>query len=60
MKEIKWLAAPQHTEWGNLETGEVVNLSARGIPAEVAAVWVRDGHAEEVKQKKTAPKKDAE
>jgi len=57
---INWKGAAQHTDWGLISPQDVINTAERGIPDEVVKVWVRDGDAEEVKQKKTAKKSGEE
>lgn len=51
---IKWQGPAQHTDVGLISPGDTIDTAERGIPEEVAAVWVRDGVAVEVKAKKQA------
>ena len=48
---IKWKGPAQHTDRGLVKPGDVIE-----VPDEIAAVWVRDGDAEEVKNPKAARK----
>jgi hypothetical protein len=57
---IKWKGPAQHTDQGLVSPGDVVDTAERGIPDDVAAVWVRDGDAEEMKPKKAAKKNGGE
>lgn len=59
---IKWQGPAQHTDVGLVSPGDTIDTAERGIPEEVAAVWVRDGMAVEVKAEnrtRKAPAKNA-
>jgi hypothetical protein len=48
---IKWKGPAQHLDRVLVKPGDVVDTDALGIPDDAAAIWVRDGDAEEVKKK---------
>ena len=58
--QIKWIGSPQHTDWGLVRTGDVIDTAARGIPAEVVSSWTRDEYAVKVNPQKTADKNGKE
>jgi hypothetical protein len=41
----------QHLDRVLVKPGDVIDTAELGIPEEAAAVWIRDGDAEEVKKK---------
>jgi len=51
---IKWKGPAQHTDKGLVRPGDVIDTAERGIPDEAAKVWIRDGAAVEIKQRKAA------
>lgn len=53
---IKWQGPAQHTDWGVVRPGDVIDTAARGIPDEVIGPWLRDGDAVEVKHRKAPVK----
>jgi hypothetical protein len=58
--KVVWMKSDQHTEWGLFRVGDVIDVTATGIPAEVVANWTASGFAATVdeprakKVKKTA------
>ncbi len=53
---IRWSGAAQHTDQGLIRPGDVIDTAARGIPDEAVKVWIRNGDAVVMKQKKSGPK----
>jgi hypothetical protein len=47
---IKWNGSAQHTDWGLVRPGDVIDTAALGIPDSTVGPWIRDGYAVEVKQ----------
>ena len=51
---IKWKGPAQHLDRTLVKPGDVIDAAELGIPDAVAKVWIRDGDAVEVKQRKAA------
>lgn len=57
---IRWIRERQYSDFGLIESDEVINTKKRGIPDEVARKWIADEFAEEVKPEKGKSKKQTE
>ena len=51
---IKWKGPAQHLDRALAKPGDVIDTAELGIPDAAAKVWIRDGDAVEVKQRKAA------
>jgi hypothetical protein len=55
-KAIKWLGPPTYTDFGRVETGDIINIGLYGDLEMVAQQWVDQGAAEWYSEDTTAKK----
>jgi hypothetical protein len=57
--KVMWAKSDQHTEWGLFHVGDVIDMTALGIPDGVVSSWIKDGYAvpEITAEKPDKPKK---
>lgn len=51
--KFRWIRERQYTQYGLIETGEIIDTEKKGIPLDVAKNWIKDKWAKLVKPEKS-------